>query len=131
MIFFRINAQDAQRYAVPPPASPGLVPGIVYGAIGIRTISLVWHHELAHHLGDRGFLFPHLTPEIGDQKQDAVLKDVQRHPAKVFIICTSICFQRASAKKPHPMCRCTLHEELRCQASKRVVFSPAPLRMSR
>ncbi|MCB1859254.1 MAG: 50S ribosomal protein L25/general stress protein Ctc, partial [Gammaproteobacteria bacterium] len=74
----------------------GLVPGILYGAADRppRMISLV-HHELAHHLETEAFYSHILTLIIGDQKQDVILKDLQRHPAKPFI--QHVDFQRVRA----------------------------------
>jgi len=74
----------------------GLVPGILYGASDRppRAISLV-QHELAHHLETEAFYSHILTLKIGDQPQDVILKDLQRHPAKPFIM--HVDFQRVRA----------------------------------
>ncbi|MCB1759648.1 MAG: 50S ribosomal protein L25/general stress protein Ctc [Gammaproteobacteria bacterium] len=74
----------------------GLVPGILYGAADRppRMISLV-HHELAHHLEVEAFYSHILTLKIGDQEQDVILKDLQRHPAKPFVL--HVDFQRVRA----------------------------------
>jgi large subunit ribosomal protein L25 len=74
----------------------GLVPGILYGAADRppRMISLV-HHELAHHLEVEAFYSHILKLKIDDQVQDVILKDLQRHPAKPFVM--HVDFQRVRA----------------------------------
>ena len=59
-----------------------------------RMISLV-HHELVHHLETEAFYSHILTLKIGEQRQDVILKDLQRHPSKPFILHAD--FQRVRA----------------------------------
>lgn len=96
---FEIEAQDREdtgKGASRRLRRQGLVPGILYGASDRppRMISLV-HHELAHHLETEAFYSRILTLKIGDQKQDVILKDLQRQPAKAFIL--HVDFQRVRA----------------------------------
>jgi len=96
---FEIEAQDRDdtgKGASRRLRRQGLVPGILYGAADRppRMISLV-QHELAHHLETEAFYSHILTLTIGDQQQDVILKDLQRHPAKPIIM--HVDFQRVRA----------------------------------
>ncbi len=72
----------------------GLVPGIVYGGQkDPEMISLV-HNELVQQLNREAFYSSLLALRIGDQTTQVVLKDLQRHPAKPFIL--HVDFQRVS-----------------------------------
>ncbi len=44
------------------------------------------HHELIHQLEDQAFYSNLLTLNLAGQKETVVLKDLQRHPAKPFVI---------------------------------------------
>jgi large subunit ribosomal protein L25 len=75
----------------------GLVPGIIYGgAKKPEMISLV-HNELVQHLEHEAFYSHILTVNVGEKAQQVILKDLQRHPAKPFVM--HVDFQRVSAKK--------------------------------
>lgn len=64
----------------------GLVPGIVYGGQkDPEMISLV-HNELVQQLNREAFYSSLLALRIGDQTTQVVLKDLQRHPAKPFVV---------------------------------------------
>ena len=58
----------------------GLVPAIMYGA-GKPPIALILeHNDLLRHLENESFYSHVLTLHINDQKEQVVLKDLQRHP---------------------------------------------------
>jgi len=64
----------------------GLVPGIIYGADKEPEMITVKHNELIHALEDEAFYSSILTVDVGGDSQQVVLKDLQRHPAKPFIM---------------------------------------------
>lgn len=53
------------------------------------------HNEMVHHLQDESFYSNLLTLKLGDDQETVVLKDLQRHPAKPFILHAD--FQRVQA----------------------------------
>ncbi len=64
----------------------GKVPAILYGA-GKEPVPLsINHNELLKQLENEAFYSHILTIELGGKKEQAVLKDLQRHPAKPFIL---------------------------------------------
>ncbi|MCI0506715.1 MAG: 50S ribosomal protein L25/general stress protein Ctc [Gammaproteobacteria bacterium] len=64
----------------------GKVPGILYGA-GKEAVSLIMeHNHIMHHLEHEAFYSHILNVSIDGKAQKAVLKDVQRHPAKPVIM---------------------------------------------
>ncbi len=64
----------------------GRVPAILYGA-GKEPVPLsVNHNELLRHLENEAFYSHILTIDVDGKKEQAVLKDLQRHPAKPFIL---------------------------------------------
>ena len=70
----------------------GKVPGIIYGA-GEPPVDLLFdHNELRNSLAHDAFYSHILTVKVGNQEQQAILKDVQRHPFKNAIL--HIDFQR-------------------------------------
>lgn len=72
----------------------GLVPGIVYGAHQeSRMIALV-HNELVRSLEEESFYSSLLDLKLGGELAKVVLKDLQRHPSKPFIL--HVDFQRVS-----------------------------------
>jgi large subunit ribosomal protein L25 len=73
----------------------GQVPGIVYGAHKEPSMISLMHHEMAHALENEAFYSSLLTLKIGKKKETVVLKDLQRHPAKPFIL--HMDFQRVQA----------------------------------
>ena len=64
----------------------GLVPGIIYGAEKEPEMITVDHNKLAHALQDEAFYSSILTVNVGGDSQQVVLKDLQRHPSKPFIM---------------------------------------------
>lgn len=61
------------------------VPGIVYGGGREPTPIMVRHNELVRQLESEAFYSHILTLTVGESKEQVVLKDLQRHPAKPFI----------------------------------------------
>lgn len=64
----------------------GLVPAIVYGAHLEPEMVSVSHNELLKHLEHEAFYSHILDLAIGDTTTKVVLKDMQRHPAKPFVL---------------------------------------------
>ena len=64
----------------------GKVPGIIYGAGKDPALISVPHNELAQHLEHEAFYSHILSVQVDDQVERVVLKDVQRHPAKPFVM---------------------------------------------
>jgi large subunit ribosomal protein L25 len=95
---FDVNAQsrqDAGKGASRRLRRQGLVPAVVYG--GRREpemISLV-HNDLVQHLEREAFYSHILDLKVADKADKVVIKDLQRHPAKPFIL--HVDFQRVSA----------------------------------
>jgi large subunit ribosomal protein L25 len=74
----------------------GMVPGIVYGGhLEPIPISLE-HSELIKHLEHEAFYSHVLDLKLDGTVQKVVLKDLQRHPAKPFVL--HVDFQRISAQ---------------------------------
>ena len=60
----------------------GKVPAIIYGA-GRPPRALVFdHNKVIQQLANESFYSSVLNIKVGEKSQDAILKDVQRHPAK-------------------------------------------------
>jgi large subunit ribosomal protein L25 len=60
----------------------GKVPAIIYGG-GRPPRALVFdHNRILHQLDQEAFYSSILTIKVGDKSQAAILKDVQRHPAR-------------------------------------------------
>jgi len=64
----------------------GKVPAIVYGAGKEATSLTLRHSEMLRHLEHEAFYSHILSLKIGDQVEQVVLKDLQRHPAKPIIM---------------------------------------------
>jgi len=64
----------------------GRVPAIMYGSNKDPMLLSVSHNELTKHLQNESFYSSLLTVKIGDKKQQAVLKDMQRHPFRPRIL---------------------------------------------
>ncbi len=95
---FEVNAQsrnDSGKGASRRLRRSGLVPGIVYGAHKEPTMISVPHNELIHSLENEGFYANLLNLKVDGKKETVVLKDLQRHPAKPFIL--HVDFQRVQA----------------------------------
>jgi large subunit ribosomal protein L25 len=63
-----------------------MVPGVVYGAGKDPEMISVQHNELIHQLENEAFYSHILTLNVAGNKQKVVLKDLQRHPAKPFVM---------------------------------------------
>ena len=64
----------------------GKVPAIIYGA-GRPPRALVFdHNRVIQQLANEKFYSSVLNIKVGDKSQAAIVKDVQRHPAKPFIM---------------------------------------------
>ncbi|GAB5501024.1 MAG: 50S ribosomal protein L25/general stress protein Ctc [Pseudohongiellaceae bacterium] len=71
------------------------IPAVLYGG-NEDPVSLTIPHDDIFHATENEAFFSHIiTLNIGDQKQQAVIKDLQRHPAKPFIVHAD--FQRVRA----------------------------------
>jgi large subunit ribosomal protein L25 len=73
----------------------GMVPGIVYGGHKDPEPIALGHNTLLRHLEHEAFYSHVLTVKVGDVESKVVLKDLQRHPAKPFVMHAD--FQRVSA----------------------------------
>ena len=76
----------------------GQVPGIIYGAGVDPALISVAHNELVQHLEHEAFYSHILSVKVGDQVERVVLKDVQRHPAKPFVLHFDLLRVRESEK---------------------------------
>ncbi|MCZ6498961.1 MAG: 50S ribosomal protein L25/general stress protein Ctc [Gammaproteobacteria bacterium] len=60
----------------------GKIPAILYGG-NRKTRSITLDHQaLLHQMENEAFFSSILTVKVGDENQEAILKDIQRHPAK-------------------------------------------------
>ncbi len=75
----------------------GQVPGIIYGARKDPVMIALSHNELSQHLEHEAFYSHILSLKIGGKKQQVILKDLQRHPGKPFLM--HVDFLRVSAKE--------------------------------
>ncbi len=73
----------------------GKVPAILYGGKSAPANLQLDAHELQHHLETEAFFSHVLSIKTADGEEKAVLKDVQRHPAKARIL--HVDFQRVVA----------------------------------
>jgi large subunit ribosomal protein L25 len=73
----------------------GLVPAIVYGGHEEPRAISVKHNELIQQLGKEAFYSSLLDLDIDGNLSKVVLKDLQRHPAKPFIL--HVDFMRVSS----------------------------------
>jgi large subunit ribosomal protein L25 len=95
---FTVNAQvrsDMGKGASRRLRRAGKLPGIVYGAHQEPTPITLMHHEMIHHLEHEGFYSNLLSMKLDGKQETVVLKDLQRHPAKPFIL--HMDFQRVQA----------------------------------
>ncbi|MES9940879.1 MAG: 50S ribosomal protein L25/general stress protein Ctc [Candidatus Thiodiazotropha sp. 6PLUC2] len=95
---FEINAQlrsDNGKGASRRLRRAGLIPGIVYGAHKDPTPISLQHNEIVHSLENEGFYSNLLSLKIDGKEETVVLKDLQRHPAKPFLL--HVDFQRVQA----------------------------------
>ena len=64
----------------------GLVPGIIYGGGKDPEMVSTPHNKLLQHLEHEAFYSSIVNVEVEGIKQRVILKDLQRHPAKPFVI---------------------------------------------
>ncbi|MFD2110809.1 50S ribosomal protein L25/general stress protein Ctc [Thiorhodococcus fuscus] len=64
----------------------GQVPVILYGAHQEPEMLSVAHNELLKHLENEAFYSHVLDLKVGDKSTKVVLKDMQRHPSKPFVL---------------------------------------------
>ncbi|HDP90157.1 MAG TPA: 50S ribosomal protein L25/general stress protein Ctc [Thioalkalivibrio sp.] len=73
----------------------GKVPAIIYGAGKEPTTISLNHNEVLRQLENEAFYSHILTLNIGGTEEQAILRDMQRHPSKPYV--THMDFQRVSA----------------------------------
>jgi len=94
---FKINAQprsDMGKGASRRLRRAGQVPAIVYGAHKAPELVTLVHNELIQHLEHEAFYSHILDLVVGDRSERVILKDLQRHPARPFVLHAD--FQRIS-----------------------------------
>ena len=64
----------------------GMVPGIIYGSGKDPEMFATSHNELIQHLEHEAFYSHILTVSVDGKAQKVVLKDLQRHPSKPFVV---------------------------------------------
>ncbi|MGH6630576.1 MAG: 50S ribosomal protein L25/general stress protein Ctc [Nevskiales bacterium] len=64
----------------------GKVPAVLYGGHQEPAMLQVSHTELAHRLENEAFYSHIITVKVAGDEQQAVLKDLQRHPARPVIL---------------------------------------------
>ena len=75
----------------------GKVPGVIYGA-GKEPVSIsLEQNVLQHQLENEAFYSHILSVKVGKNEEQAILKDLQRHPSKPIIMHVDL--QRVSAKE--------------------------------
>ncbi len=62
------------------------VPAVIYGAGKEAQSITLKHNELVRNLEDEAFYSQILTVDFGDSKELAILRDLQRHPAKPIVL---------------------------------------------
>jgi large subunit ribosomal protein L25 len=95
---FQVQAEprsDAGKGASRRLRRAGQVPAIVYGAHQEPEMISLSHNEMIQHLEHEAFYSHLLTLKMGNKVQSVVLKALQRHPAKPFILHAD--FQRVQA----------------------------------
>jgi large subunit ribosomal protein L25 len=94
---FAINAQprsDMGKGASRRLRHAGLIPAIIYGAHKAPEMITLVHNELLRHLEHEAFYSHILDLKVGDRSERVILKDLQRHPARPFVLHAD--FQRIS-----------------------------------
>ena len=77
--------------------SAGMVPVILYGGDEAPLNLMTEHNTFAHHLENEAFYSHILSLKLDGKVHKAVLKDLQRHPSKPFLMHAD--FQRASGSQ--------------------------------
>lgn len=73
------------------------VPAVLYGGGADPVALTLSHNEMFHHLENEAFYSHILTINVGKKKEKAILKDLQRHPAKPRLMHAD--FQRVNMKE--------------------------------
>jgi large subunit ribosomal protein L25 len=88
-VAFELNAEprhDMGKGASRRLRRQGRVPAVLYGADKApETLSFV-QHDVLHQLGNEAFYSHILQVNIGSRKEQAILRDLQRHPYKPMIL---------------------------------------------
>lgn len=79
----------------------GQVPAVIYGDNKEPASIMMVHDDLMHNLENEAFYSHILSIEVDGNKEDVVLKDLQRHPAKAKILHAD--FMRVSSKSEMKM----------------------------
>ncbi|MCZ6559494.1 MAG: 50S ribosomal protein L25/general stress protein Ctc [Gammaproteobacteria bacterium] len=64
----------------------GKIPAILYGGNRKSRSITLDHQVLLHQMENEAFFSSILTVKVGDTTQDAILKDIQRHPVKSHVL---------------------------------------------
>jgi large subunit ribosomal protein L25 len=94
---FEINAEsrsDTGKGASRRLRRANRVPGIVYGARKDPSMIALVHSDLIQRLDHEAFYSHVLSLKVGGQTERVVLKDLQRHPSKPFVL--HVDFQRVA-----------------------------------
>ena len=86
---FLLNAEfrdDAGKGASRRLRRGGKVPAVLYGGERPPRSITLSHTEISHHLENEAFYSSVITLKVGDKEQPAILKDIQRHPARRLIM---------------------------------------------
>ena len=75
----------------------GKVPGVIYGAGKDPVAITLEHNEMIHHLENEAFYSHILDVSVDGKAEQAILKDMQRHPSKPVIM--HVDFLRVDAKQ--------------------------------
>lgn len=118
---FELNAEkreDVGKGASRRLRRDGKVPGIVYGADKDATMITLGQNDVLNHLEHEAFYSHILTLNVGNETEQVVLKDLQRHPFKRLLM--HIDFLRVKAGEKLSM-RVPLHfiNEEKCIGVKR------------
>ena len=64
----------------------GKVPAVVYGGDRKPRAITLLHQELLHHVENEAFFSNVINLKVGDVEQKAIVKDMQKHPAKRVVM---------------------------------------------
>ena len=97
---FEVNAEsrsDQGKGASRRLRREGKIPGVIYGAGKDPLAISLDHNEMVHHLENEAFYSHILDVNLDGKPEQAILKDMQRHPAKPIIM--HVDFLRVDAKQ--------------------------------
>ncbi len=63
-----------------------LVPAVIYGGGDDAKSITLRHNEMARNLQDEAFYSQVITVDFGDHQEQAILRDLQRHPSKPIVM---------------------------------------------